>query len=464
MYKKSHIHFIGIGGIGMSGLAKILQHQGHIVSGCDLSPYQTHTEEIIKNGCLVSDQHNSSLCHDSTIDSIVFSSAIKQDHPELIHARKNNIKTIMRATMLAEIMRSKYSIGIAGSHGKTTTSSMISHILIEADYDPTIIIGGVLQNIKSNARYGSGKYLVAEADESDRSLLQLPIAIGVLTNIDFEHPDQYTNIGDVEKTFQDYLENLPFYGTAILCSDNQYIKKMMPSIDRKIVTFGINDQADIQAINIENSYEVTKFDIYDHKKNKNIGTFEIFMPGMHNILNATAAIATTLDLNVDISVIQKALASFQGVDRRFTYKGTIKDNKVDVFDDYGHHPTEIEYSIKTAHIKAKNGLVVLFQPQRFSRTKHLWNQFIQAFNNQNIKHLLITDIYGASESPIEGINSQKLVLELQQKNPELKVDYIPYDADFKDIEKKLSTILKKEDLLLLLGAGKVNQLANKLFI
>lgn len=462
MYKKSHFHFVGINGIGMSGIAKILHKQGHIVSGCDLSCDTTNIQELIHDSCQISNQHDSALCNDDTITTVVYSSDVPYNNPELVNARNRGIKTVQRAAVLAEIMRAKFSIGVAGSHGKTTTSSMISHILIEAQTDPTIIVGGIIHNINNNARYGAGKYAVAETDESDRSHLLLPTAITVLTSVDFEHANVYKNLSEVVETFTTFLNQLPFYGKAIICLDDKNIATMLPSITSSIITYGTSNQADIQAINIQLHPNNSSFDIINNRTKTIVGSITIDMPSIYNVLNATAAITAALEIEIPFHVIAQALQSFQGVDRRFSYKGTMQSPTAEIFDDYGHHPTEIYHSLITARRKTKNKLIVVFQPQRYTRTYHLWDEFVRVLQAADIDHLIITDIYAANEPAIENVTSQQLTQEIIEKNPSCTVRYVPFQADLHDIKHAVLEIIADNDLVLLLGAGKVNKLAEKL--
>jgi len=461
MYKKSHFHFVGINGIGMSGIAKILYKQGHIVSGCDLTHDMVNVQELIDNHCNISNHHNSSICNDSSIDTLVYSSDVSYNSQELVAARNREIKTVQRAAILAEIMRLKYAIGVAGSHGKTTTTAMIGHILTEANTDPTIVVGGVMNNMNNNSRYGLGKYAVAETDESDRSLLLLPVTLAVLTNIDFEHANIYKNLTEVADVFTTYLNKLPFYGKAIVCLDDHNISKNLHNFTSDIITYGTTDKADIQAINIQLKADDSSFDIMNNTTKTVIGHFIMSMPSLYNVLNATAAIATCLELEIPVEKIQHALTSFQGVDRRFTLKG-ITSNSIEIFDDYGHHPTEIYHSLITARRKSKNNLIVVFQPQRYSRTYHLWDEFVTTFHKSDINHLILTDIYAASETAIENITGQRLAEEIQKKSPQISVHFIPFHPDLHAIHDKVIEISSKNDLVLLLGAGKVNKIAEKL--
>ncbi|MBP6869526.1 UDP-N-acetylmuramate--L-alanine ligase [Candidatus Babeliales bacterium] len=462
MYKNQHFHFVGINGIGMSGIAKILHRQGHIVSGCDLGQDTANIQDLIDAGCKISNQHNTTICQDNSINIVVYSSDVPYHAPELVNARNRGIKTIQRAVALAEIIRTKTALGVAGSHGKTTTTSMIGQILTYAQTDPTIIVGGIMHNIASNARYGQGKYAVAETDESDRSHLLLPISIGILTSVDYEHANVYKNLDEVIEVFIQYLNKLPFYGKAIVCIDDKNIENMLPKIQSSIITYGTTAQADIQAINIQLHPDFSTFNVMDNRTQQLLGSVTIQMPSIYNVLNATAAITACLELNISFESIAQALALYQGVDRRFTLKGTMKTPIATIFDDYGHHPTEIYHSLITARRKAQNKLIVVFQPQRYTRTYHLWDEFIQVLQSADIDHLIITDIYGANEPIIENITGKRLAEEIIKKNPHAKIHYVPYQADLADIKNRVLEIITDNDLLLLLGAGKVNKLAEKL--
>ncbi|MDP3788256.1 MAG: UDP-N-acetylmuramate--L-alanine ligase [Candidatus Chromulinivorax sp.] len=462
MHKQQHFHFVGINGIGMSGIAKILHKKGYIISGCDLSCDHANIQELVDADCKISSQHNSALCNDDSITTIVYSSDVPYNSPELVNARNKGIATIQRAAALAEIMQSKYSIGVAGSHGKTTTTSMIAHIFIEAQTDPTIIVGGIMHNINNNARYGQGDYLIAETDESDRSHLLLPVTVGVLTSVDFEHANVYKNLDEVVAVFTQFLNQIPHHGKAIVCVDDDNISNMSPIFYLKVITYGTKKFADIQPINIQLHPDSSSFDIFDSRTQTVLGSININMPSIYNVLNATAAITTALEQAIPFSVIAQALASFQGVDRRFSYKGTMQSPSAEIFDDYGHHPTEIYHSLITARRKTKNKLIVVFQPQRYTRTFHLWDEFVRVFQTADIDHLIITDIYTANEPAIQNVTSQRLAQEIRNSNPSYQVHYVPFQADLGDIRKNVLNITDDDDLILLLGAGKVNKLAEKL--
>jgi UDP-N-acetylmuramate--alanine ligase len=457
MYKKSHIHFVGIGGIGMSGIAKILRNQGYHISGCDLDLEQKSVQELIQLGAHIYQGNNTPACHDSTIDVLVYSSAIAAQNPEILIAQERGIPTIPRALMLAELMRTKYSIAIAGSHGKTTTTSLISHILIEAQKDPTVIIGGHLKNISTNARWGTGDFLVAEADESDRSFLRLYPTLAVVTNIDLEHLDTYKDLDDIKNTFTQFLGNIPFYGKAIVCIDDPHIRSILPVSHVKTIKYGFDTSADFFAQEVILEKDHSLFNLYIKNQTKPVAQIQLAMPGKHNILNALAAIATARDLDISFETIALALKNFKGIERRFSYKGTYKG--AEFFDDYGHHPTEIFHTLQVARRRAQKKLIVVFQPHRYTRTHKLWQDFIDIFAYSHIDHLIITDIYAASEQPIDNITSINLVTALKLKQPACSVSYVPFENSLDQLKAHLSPLVQDGDLVLLLGAGKVNKLA-----
>lgn len=461
--KKAHIHFVGIGGIGMSGIATILKYQGYTISGCDSDVKQQTVKQLQAIGCTVYEGNNTPKCDDDTIDTLVyipmFASSIAPIATEIHTASQKGIPTIPRALMLAELMRTKYSIAIAGAHGKTTTTSLISHILIEAHMDPTVIIGGELKTLSTNARLGTGDFLVAEADESDRSFLHLHATLAIITNIDREHLETYKDLHDIKQSFSQFINNLPFYGKAIVCTDDENIRSLLPIPHVKTISYGLNNQADISAQNIVLHTDHSLFTLF--KKNKTaLGDITVPMPGIHNVTNALGAIALGLELDIPFNTIQKALPKFEGVDRRFTYRGIYKG--AEIFDDYGHHPKEIEYTLAVARKRAKKKLTVLFQPHRYTRTKELWDDFIATFATKEIDNLIITDIHSAGEKPICDITSKLFVEDLKLKHPTTAVSYVPFENNFSSIKNEISTLIGPDDLLLLLGAGKVYLIAKEL--
>lgn len=456
--KKAHIHFVGIGGIGMSGIATILKYQGYEISGCDSDLDQQSVRNLRSLGCSVHQGNNTPACNDPAIDILVYSSAIKAQNPEILAAQERGIPTIPRALMLAELMRTKYSIAIGGSHGKTTTTSLISHILIEAHKDPTIIIGGHLKSISTNARWGEGDFLVAETDESDRSLLHLQATLAVVTNIDLEHLETYKDIDDIKDTFKQFLNNLPFYGKAIVCIDDANVRSLLPLPHIKTIKYGLDTSADFYAQDIQLEADHSIFTVW-HKQ-QCLGSVTFAMPGRHNVLNSLAAIAVANDVEIPFSTIAAALKSFKGVERRFSYRGSFQG--AEIFDDYGHHPNEILNTLLVARKRTQKKLIVVFQPHRYTRTDKLWNDFVTTLAESKVDSLIITDIYPASEQPIPGITSQNLVKAVEQLNPNIKLQYIPYDAHFDAIKAQLVGIVEAGDLVLLLGAGKITKLAEYL--
>lgn len=469
MYKKrEHIHFMGIGGIGMSGIAEILRLQGYTVTGCDLSTNNKTIDHLRSIGCSIATLHDP--CHITDADVLVYSSAVDHTNPEVVAAIEKGIPVIPRALMLAELMRTKFSIAVSGAHGKTTTTSLIAHIFIEAPQNPTVIVGGVLKNINNNAQLGEGDLLIAEADESDRSFLHLNPTLAVVTNIDAEHLDTYKDIDDIKQTFKNFLMRLPFYGKAILCIDDPHIQDILPIPHVNVVKYGLSDKADIMGEVCQLNATSSVFNIYTNKPDiftkerhrKLLGQVTINIPGKHNILNALAATALCLEFDMPFITIATALETFKGVERRFEFKGSFKG--AEIFDDYGHHPTEIKQTLLVAERRKQKKLHVVFQPHRFTRTQKLWQEFVDLFANNKtddyvIESLYITDIYPASEKPITNVTSALLVNAIKEKNPNLNIQYF---ATYAEITEKIQTTLTEGDLLLTVGAGKVNQVGEAL--
>ena len=440
----------------MSGIAQILKQQGYTVSGCDESKDSKIISDLKEIGCQIHHGHNRD--HIKDVDVLVYSSAVNKQNPEIMAAFEKGIPIIPRAIMLAELMRMKYGVAVSGSHGKTTTTSMISHILIEADLDPTVIIGGVLKNISANAKLGEGNLLIAEADESDRSLLYLNPSFAVVTNIDIEHLDTYKDLNDIKQTFKDFLARLPFYGKAFLCIDDANIQSILPLPHISTIKYGLSKKAAIMGKIIELKKAESIFEVHDNKNKKLLGQIKLNMPGEHNIVNSLAAIALSLELDLPFEKIKKALNSFKGIERRFEFKGTFKG--ADIFDDYGHHPTEIKNTLKIAQKRTLKKLKVIFQPHRFTRTQKLWDEFVNVFaTHNNIDTLYLTDIYPASEIPISDITSENLVKAIKAKNPNLKVFYY---STYEQITENIKNNLDNGDLLLTVGAGKVNLIGEEL--
>ncbi len=456
--KKAHIHFVGIGGIGMSGIATILKYQGYTISGCDIDMEQKSITMLQEIGCAIFCGNNTPQCHDDSIDILVYSTMIPMNNPEIQAAQQRGIPTIPRALMLAELMRTKYSVAISGSHGKTTTTSLISHILIEAALDPTVIIGGHLTTISHNARIGKGDFLVAEADESDRSFLYLYATLAVVTNIDLEHLETYQNLDDIKQTFKQFLMNLPFYGAAILCADDENIQSLLPIPTIKTILYGLSPRADWYATNINLQPSHSTFTLHHKSQDAPLTHVTLNMPGTHNVLNSLAAIALARELDIPLASITRSLETFQGVDRRFSYRGTFQG--AELFDDYGHHPKEIDCTLQVARRRAKKNLTVVFQLHRYIRTHKLWDNFIETFLHSTIDHLIITDLHPAGETPIPGISGKQFAQALKSRSPRFTVSYAPLESDFAAIKAAVSEQVQPDDLILLLGAGKINRLVN----
>jgi UDP-N-acetylmuramate--alanine ligase len=460
--KKSHIHFVGIGGIGMSGIATILKQSGHTISGCDPDTSQDTVAQLRLLDCKVYKNNNAAECSDATIDILVYipmyASTIPAVTAEIKQAQLRGIPTISRAHMLAKLMRNnQQSIAVAGSHGKTTTTSLISHILIANDMDPTVVIGGQLKNIASNARTGNGNVLVAEADESDRSFLELYATMAVVTNIDLEHLETYADLEDIKNCFKQFLSNLAAHGKAIICADDENIQSLLP-LKQTTISYGIEHTADFFARDIILNADHSTFTVYT--QNTLLGTIMLPIAGKHNIYNALAAIAIAHEFGINFETITKSLASFAGVARRFSFHGTYQG--AEIFDDYGHHPKEIEYTLNVARKRTRNKLIVVFQPHRYTRTEKLWNDFLSTFATSNIDHLIITDIYSAGEYLIANISSKRFAQELTELKPPFTIQYIPFEDDFTRIKEAIARSVGHNDLLLFLGAGKVHLIADEI--
>jgi UDP-N-acetylmuramate--alanine ligase len=448
--KLQRIHFVGIGGIGMSGIAEVLLTLGYGVSGSDLKPSAV-TSRLQSLGAMIFDGHRADSVEGA--DVVVVSSAIDSTNPEVAAAHANHVPVIPRAEMLAELMRLKYGIAIAGMHGKTTTTSMVAAVLAAGGLDPTAVIGGRVDSIGSNARLGTSHYLVAEADESDRSFLKLSPILAVVTNIDREHMDCYADMADVENTYVEFMDRVPFYGTVICCNDNDPLREILPRVRRRVVTYGMREGSDFHLSGVDltqEAFEVTsRFDVTF--KGKNLGPFELHVPGMHNVLNATAAIAVATGLNIAPDKIRVALKQFRGVDRRFQLRGEARG--VRVIDDYGHHPTEIRATLAAARQYAGKGRVhVIFQPHRYTRTYLLMDEFATAFGDAD--SVFVLDIYAASEQPIAGVTGLSLAQKIVARNGEPAEFAISFDAAMDAV----TGAAKPGDIILTLGAGSVSQL------
>ena len=455
-----HIHFVGIGGIGMSGIAQILAQKGYTISGCDTDCSQKSILLLQALGCPIASEHNSTLCHDATIDTLVYSTDIRDNNPELQRAQQANITILHRSEILAYVMTlHKNSIGITGSHGKTTTTSLASHIFLTAQTNPTVVVGGILSTINSNACTGDGNILIAEADESDRSLLNLPVTYAILTSISAEHLNIYKDITDVQNTFIQFLNNIPTAGISFVCLDDQHIRMIIPRITTHIETYGTAIDADWYITNIILEPSISTFTL--HYKGVFFGDFTLNIPGIHNVRNATATIALAHSFGISIKFIQQALISFAGVDRRFTYKGKTNEG-AEIFDDYGHHPAELACTFEVARKRAQGRFVLLFQPHRYTRIHALWQDFITILASPLIDELIITDLHAANEDPIAGITGETLFNAFIKQHPHIKATYKPLDTEFSSLTTYLHSTLKEHDLVLIQGAGKITKIADKL--
>jgi UDP-N-acetylmuramate--alanine ligase len=450
MFRKTqHIHFVGIGGAGMSGIAELLINFGYNVSGSDNAVSET-TDRLSRLGAKISIGHDAKNLNDAEV--LVISAAIDKNNVEVVEARTQKIPVIPRAEMLAELMRLKYGIAIGGTHGKTTTTSMVSAVLAGGNLDPTSVIGGKLKSMDTGAKLGKGDFLVAEADESDGSFLKLSPTIAVVTSLDNDHLEFYRSMKETKSAFLKFINHIPFYGVSILCLDDENIQALIPEIEKRFITYGLKGQADYSAKNIQMSEEITSYSVDYH--GKNLGKINIKMPGIHNVLNSLAAVAVGLELDIPFESIARSQSEFSGIERRFQIKSTKKD--VLVVDDYGHHPTEIKTTLKTLReIYKEKRIIVVFQPHRYSRTQLLLNDFFTSFYDANL--LIIASIYAAGEKPIEGIKSslisegvknhgQKNVLLLEDKQE--IVDYLLHNT-------------KANDVILTLGAGDIWKVGNE---
>ena len=446
------IHLVGIGGIGMSGIAEVLLTLGYSVSGSDVK-LSNITERLENLGATIFEGHKAANADGAHV--VVTSSAVKPDNPEVIEAHKRKIPVIPRAEMLAELMRLKYGIAVAGAHGKTTTTSMVASVLAAAHLDPTFVVGGRVNQAGTTARLGKGEYFVVEADESDRSFLMLAPVVAVVTTIDREHLDQYTSLEDIQGAFIQFVNRVPFYGAAILCIDEPLVQAIVPSVKRPIITYGTSTQADLVISDVK--FEGLGSEFWLTYRGEDLGLFRLLHPpGMHNVRNAAAAAAVALYLNVPADLIREGLAKFAGVGRRFDIKGVVND--ITVVDDYGHHPAEIRATLEAARGCKFNRLLVLFQPHRYTRTQHLWDDFCRAFNQADI--LVLLDIYAASEVPIPGITSEALANAIREAGHK-NVHY------FRSMQEGIVFLLKQArpgDAILTIGAGSVSRASGELMV
>jgi len=438
--KVKHIHFVGIGGIGMSGIAEVLLNLGYGISGSDVQSSDT-TRRLEKLGAKIGIGHAAE--HILQADVVVTSTAVKADNPEVVEAHRINIPVIPRAEMLAELLKMKFSVAVSGSHGKTTTTSMVATILAEGGLDPTMVIGGKLASIGSNARLGDGDILVAEADESDGSFLKLSPTIAVITNIDREHLDYYPGIQEIKAAFLKFANIVPFYGCTVLCSDNEHVREIAGDIQRRTITYGLELPADYSASDIRFLGAKTQYGLF--YRGENLGDTTLNVPGLFNVYNSLAATAVGRELGLDMETIRKGLLSFSGVQRRLEIKG--QEQGITVVDDYGHHPTEIVATLSAARQMCKGRLIVVFQPHRYTRTRALFDDFTRSFGDADI--LVLNDIYPASETPIPGINSAALWAAIKEGGHP-HVEYLSQTQSTVDF---LLSHAQPGDMVMTLGAG-----------
>ncbi|MEM6960807.1 MAG: UDP-N-acetylmuramate--L-alanine ligase [Myxococcota bacterium] len=444
------IHFVGIGGVGMSGIAEVLLGHKFKVTGSDLRENE-YTKHLVERGARLFLGHSERNVDGA--DVVVFSSAVPSDNPELRVARARGIPVIRRAEMLGELMRLKDGIGIAGSHGKTTTTSLVATVLCEAGLDPTVVIGGRLNALGSGGTKGAGDLLIAEADESDGAFLQLTPSIAVITNIDPEHLDQWGSFARLKDAFVEFANRVPFYGLVVACLDHPHVQELLPRLDRRTTTYGMAAQADYRVRNPRFEGVSAVFDVV--RRGEELGTFEVRMPGIHNVLNALATIAVADELQVPHDCVRESLRNFSGVQRRFSILG--ERQGVTVVDDYGHHPAEIRATLEAAQRAWGRRLVVAFQPHRYTRTKHLFQELTQAFNRADV--LLVSDVYAAGESPIDGATSDRLV-DAIRAHGHRDVTHVSDSASFAE---QIFACLQPQDVVVVLGAGSVSQVAPSLF-
>jgi len=449
--KIQRIHFVGIGGIGMSGIAEVLLTLGYKVSGSDLK-LTPATDRLAGLGATIFQGHASANIAGAEV--VVTSTAIPPDNPEVAEAHRLHVPVIRRAEMLAELMRLKYGIAVAGMHGKTTTTSMIAAVLAAGGLDPTVVVGGRVDAMGSNARLGTSQYLVAEADESDRSFLMLSPILAVVTNIDREHMDCYRGMKDVKRAFLHFMDRVPFYGMVVLCNDDRPLRSLFPHLKRRLVTYGMRKDSDFRIVPLKTApakdleHAGSRFRV--RYRGQELGDFRLRVPGTHNVLNATAAIAVGVGLEIPVPHIEQALEAFRGVDRRFQLKGTAAG--VSVVDDYGHHPTEVRATLTAARTCGYTRLHVIFQPHRYTRTQHLMDEFATAFEGAD--SVFVLDVYPASEQPIPGVTGEALA----RRIVELSGKAARYVGSFGEAADAVAALAGPGDAVVTLGAGNVSQL------
>jgi UDP-N-acetylmuramate--alanine ligase len=451
LFKRSrHIHFVGIGGVGMSGIAEVLLHLGHTVSGSDIAETET-TRRLIRLGARVTYGHHAQVL-EADVDVVVISSAVKYANPEVVRARELKIPVIPRAEMLAELMRMKWGVAIAGTHGKTTTTSFISAILQRAQLDPTVVIGGKVRALGSNAQLGRGDLMVAEADESDGTFLLLSPAIAVVTNIDPEHLDYYGDMDRVKSAYLEFMNRVPFFGATVLCLDDTTVRTLAPQVRKRIITYGTSPDADFVARDLAVVGMETRFHV--EQGGRRLGELTLRLPGRHHALNALAALAVATELDVSFETVHDALIEFGGIHRRFEVCGEV--GGIMVVSDYGHHPAEIRATLAAAREGFGRRIVAVFQPHRYTRTRDLFGDFLDAFDAAD--QLVLTEIYPAGEEPIDGVTSEVLYFALRRRG-HLDVTYVPEAGA---LVSAIPPLLRPGDLVMVLGAGPIHEVGESL--
>jgi UDP-N-acetylmuramate--alanine ligase len=444
-----HVHLIGIGGAGMSGIAEVLLNLRYVVSGSDLKRSEV-TDRLASLGARVCIGHDAANIEDT--DVVVVSTAVSRDNPEILAARERLIPVIPRVEMLAELMRMKFSVAVGGTHGKTTTTSLISAVMSAGGLDPTVVVGGKISSMGSGARLGASEYMVAEADESDGSFLKLSPTLAVVTTVDEEHLDYWSGLPEIKKAFTRFANSVPFYGCSVVCLDQPNIQSIIGGIERRVISYGLTSQADVQAVGVTAAGDHTAFDVV--ADGENMGRIEITMPGSHNVYNSTAAVAVGLELGVSFEDIAGALRDFEGIARRFDIRGEVHD--VLVLDDYGHHPVEIRTTLSAAAARWNRRLVVLFQPHRYTRTQKLLDEFGRSFYDATV--LLVAGIYAASEDPIPGVSGGSIV-EAARRYGHRDADYV---EELDALYERAMSVIRPGDVVVTLGAGDIYKVGERI--
>jgi len=447
--QNKHIFFVGIGGIGMSGIAEIMLKNGYSVSGSD-KELTDITEYLEQHGAKIFEGHSEKNLKD--VDVLVYSSAVKEGNPERQKAQKLKIPQIRRAEMLAQIISRQYCIGISGTHGKTTTTSMVGSVLMEGELDPTIVVGGRLKSLKTNARVGEGEFVVVEADEYDRSFLALSPTLAVITSLETDHLDIYDDLDDLKNTFIEYANKTPFYGSIICCDDEQGVKEIIPRLNKKCITYGLTDSADYHSGEISFENNQSLFNV--HLKKELLGSIALKVPGVHNVKNALASVVVGHQLRIPFNKIKNALEKYEGVERRFEIKSIIND--IMIVDDYAHHPTEVQATISAAKNGWNKRVIAVFQPHLYSRTRDFYREFAEALNESDM--VFVTDVYPARELPIEGISGELICDTLKKMN----YQNVFYVADKNILANEVKKILQPNDMVITIGAGDIWKIGNQI--